>query len=335
MTDQVPDFNKLMKIAKEVASNIEPPQNIKSGKKMTDEDMSGLFGHVAKNVAKALTPDLIESINKPDESDSKKNKESKISLEGEKKKKRVVEIESDESSDEDPVNLRTKDMNFTLSVSLDEIYTGAKKKLGIRRKKLNSNNEIEEEKKKLSIKIEPGMIDEQTIRFNHMADEKQGYETGDVVVSLDVEEHPEFIRDGNNLLLEKEISFSDSFKPVFYIKHLNGKILKVTGDPLDVFNEDDELKKIPNMGMPILGEPGKFGDLFIRIKCVNTVKLTDDQIKSLKEIFPSKLVEIEASEEDIIETKFELVTESDLEFLEDSDSDESYSESEESEDSEE
>lgn len=339
MADQVPDFNKLMKIAQQVASNMEPPPQIKNGKKLTESDMSGLFGHVAQNVAKAMTPELIESVGESSSSAPPASPivDSKISLESKKKKKRVVEIESDESSEEDIINPRTKDMNFTLAVSLEEIYNGAKKKLAIRRQKLNSDGSITDEKKKLSIKIEPGMIDEQTIRFNHMADEKKGCETGDVVVSLDVEEHSDFIRDGNNLLIERELSFSDTFSPVFYVKHLNGKTLKITGDQLDAFNEDDELKKVPGMGMPLLGEPGKFGDLFIRIKCVNDVKLTEEQIKTLKTIFPSKLSEPEGlSDEDITEAMFEMVTESDLEFLEDSDdSDEDYTDSEEDSDSEE
>jgi hypothetical protein len=336
MADQVPDFNKLMKIAQQVASNMEPPPQFKKGKKMTESDMSGLFGHVAQNVAKVMTPELIESVSGSSSSAPPASPivDSKISLEPKKKNKRVVEIESDASSEEDTINPRTKDMNFTLGVSLEEIYNGTKKKLAIRRQQLNSDGSITDEKKKLSIKIEHGMIDEQTIRFNHMADEKKGCETGDVVVSLDVEEHSDFIRDGNNLLIERELSFSDTFSPVFYVKHLNGKTLKIIGDQIDAFDEDDELKKVPGMGMPVLGEIGKFGDLFIRIKCVNDVKLNEEQINTLKTIFPSKLSKPEGlSDEDITETQFEMVTESDLEFLEDSDED--YTDSEEDSDSEE
>ncbi len=334
MADQVPDFNKLVKIAQQVASNMEPPPQLKKGKKITENDMSNIFSHVAQNVSKVMTPELIGSLGETSNNSDENNiVNSKISLEEPKKekKKRVVEIETDESSGEDGINPRTKDMNFTLSVTLEEIYNGAKKKLAIRRQKLNSDGSTVEEKKKLSIKIEPGMIDEQTIRFNHMADEKSGCETGDVVVSLDIEEHSEFIRDGNNLLIEKEISFSDTFNPVFYIKHLNGKIFKITGEQLDAFSEDDELKKVPKLGMPILGDSGDFGDLFIRIKCVNEVKLTEEQIKELRKIFPSKLSKPKGLDnEDIIEKQFEMVTESDLEFLEDSDdSDEDYTDSEE------
>ncbi len=332
MAEQVPDFNKLMSIAKQVASNMEPPPGIKKGKNMTEKDMSGIFGHVAKNVAKAMTPEVLQSLQ--EESSETPIVESKISLESNKKekKKRIVEIESGDSSEEDPINPRTKDMHFTLSVTLEEVYAGAKKKLAIRRQKLNQDNSLTEEKKKLSIKIEPGVIDEQTIRFNHMSDECKGYETGDVVVSIDIEEHGHFIRDGNNLLTEYELSIYDCYKPEFCLKHLNGKLLKITGDTIDFFSEDDELKKVPGLGMPIIGEPGKFGDLFIRFKFVNDSKnLTAEQLEILKDIFPSKLKVPTLENEEVIEKQFEMVTESDLEFLEDSEDDSDYDSEESSE----
>lgn len=340
MADQVPDFNQLMKIAKQVASNMEPPPGIKKGKQITEKDMSGIFGHVAQNVAKAMTPELMDSLQqtKGSASSDAPQIESKVSLEPEKKekKKRVVEIESDDSSEDDPINPRTKDMNFTLSVTLEEVYNGAKKKLAIRRQKLDSDGSMVDEKKKLSIKVEPGMIDEQTIRFNHMADEKKGHETGDVVVSIDIEEHEYFVRDGNNLLVEHEVSIFDCYKPVFYLKHLNGHMVRVTGDPIDFFSEDDELKKVPGLGMPIIGEPGKFGDLFIRFKFTNDTKnLSDEQLELVKSLFPSKLKVPELDSEEVVEKQFEMVTESDLEFLDDSDSDYDSDEDSEESDSEE
>ena len=258
----------------------------------------------------------------------------KAPLTKKEKPKRIVEIESEESDDNDPIAPRTKDMTFTLSVSLEELYAGTKKKLALRRQRIDTDGSYEEEKKKLSIKIEPGMIDEQTIRFNHMADEKQGYETGDVVVTLDVEEHPEFVRDGNNLILEKEISLSEAYNPLVYIKHLNGKILKVTGEPFDIFGEDtDMLKKITGAGMPILGSLGNYGDLFVKFKCVNKTKITPEIITELTKMFPP-LLEIPEHDEnttDVVETQFEMVTETDLELLDDSES-ESGSDSEYSDD---
>ena len=335
---QIPDFSQIMKIAQQVASQIEPPPELKTGKKLSEKEMTSAISKITKSVSDVVNPEMLTSAMSSKKQGKMKmpstpvpKEESKISLDDsniksikKEKMKRIVEIDSEESDDNDPIAPRTKDMTFTLSVSLEELYTGVKKKLALRRQRIDTDGSYEEEKKKLSIKIEPGMIDEQSIRFNHMADEKQGYETGDVVVSLDVEEHPEFIRDGNNLILEKEISLSQAYNPLVYIKHLNGKILKVTGDPFDIFGEDtDMIKKITGSGMPILGSPGNYGDLFVKFKCVNKTKITPEIIAELTKMFPPllEIPEYDENTTDVVETQFEMVTETDLELLSDSESD--------------
>ena len=374
--NQLPDFNKIMQLAQQVATQIEPPESLKSGKQLTPNDMTNVIGQITKSVSQVMTPEMMNSFgNKSNKKQGKQKtkeanpnldsvQESKISfdvsdddtklhknstkkLECEEinpddnskssKKPRFVEIESDDSDDNDPIAPRTKDMTFTLSVTLEELYNGTKKKLALRRQKIDKDGSYDEEKKKLSIKIQRGMIDEQTIRFNHMADEKQGYETGDVVVNLDVEEHAVFVRDGNNLLLEKEISLSEAYNPIVYVKHLNGKILKISGEPFDIFSDDDDLlKKVTGAGMPVLDEPGNYGDLFIRFKCVNKTKITPEVVEVLSSLFPPLLIIPDISETEVIEKHFELVTESDLDFLESDDEyDSDESETDESESDEE
>jgi DnaJ-class molecular chaperone len=347
-----------MKLAQQVASRIEPPAELKSGKVLTEEEMNRAIATLTKSVTEAVTPDMFDSVNVKDNTLSTKKKgklpiaiskeHSKISFIDEPikeentesdengsssdvqntkktkkdKKKRLVEIDSDCSEELDNSSLRTNDMSFTLTVKLEDLYNGTRKKLAIRRQKIGDNGTYFEDKKKLAIKIEPGMLEDQTIRFNRLADEKIGYETGDVVVTLDVEEHPVFMRDGNNLIIEKEISLAESYNPVVYIEHLNGKILKITGDPLNIFSEEDGmLKKVPGYGMPVLGERNEFGDLFIRFKCVNNASITPELIEILNKYFPPLVVVPDLTDKKLIEKKFETVTESDLEFLE-SDSDE-------------
>lgn len=331
----MPDMGEIMKIAQKVASQIEPPSEIKNGQPLNEKAMSNMIGQITKSVSNIVNDsdfeNKITSKNK-----QKSSQESKISL-GEsssdnkkQKKKKYVEIETASSEGEDPSCLRTPDMSFTVSVTLEELYSGTKKKLAIRRQTIDKDGSYLEEKKKLGVKIEPGMIEEQVIRFNRMADEKQGYETGDVVVNLDVEEHPFFVRDGNNLLIEKEVSFSELYNPVIYVKHLDKRILKITGESIDFFSEEDDmLKKITGEGMPIKGEGNKKGDLFIRFKCVDNSKLTKKEIhEKLLDIYPiiNKVSDMSLSEDtQIVEKSFEMVTESDLEFL---DSDDEYSDDE-------
>ena len=71
----------------------------------------------------------------------------------------------------------------------------------------------------------------------------------------------------------------------------------------------------------------KFGDLFIKFKCVNKTVITPDIIEVLNKLFPPLVVIPDVKESDLIEKKLENVTESDLEFF-DSDTDEYDSEEE-------
>ena len=362
--NKLPDFGKIMQLAQKVASQIEPPSEFKEKRVLSEEELSSAISKITKSVTEVVNPLMIQELNKSNKKDRRpvpiskqkskinfedikeesvieesdtvetketietKEKETKETKEKEtkdKKIKRMVEIESEESDEGENIPLRTKDMAFTLTVSLEELYNGCRKKIAMRRQKIE-NDKYVEEKKKLSIKIEPGMIEEQTLRFNHLADEKKGYETGDIVVTLDVEEHPQFIRDGNNLIMEKDISLYEVYNPIVYVKHLNGKTFRITGNSLDFFSDEDGMiKKVLGAGMPILGQPGKYGDLFIRFKCINKTKITQEIIDMFHKYFPP-LTDYSASSDEIIEEKtFEEVTETDLELM---DSDSEYSESE-------
>ncbi len=340
-----PNMNEIMKIAKQVASSIEKPSGDGGEFDPNTFDMNKVF----QQVSKMVTPELIGQISGGGSGGGKKvsNKgdkmkkiangtdplpvaDSKISLNNDsppekkqekkpkKERSRIEELSSD--SECDPISPRTKDMMFTMEVSLEDLYNGKRKKLAIRRQTLDDG----EQKKKISVIIERGMLDEQHIRFNKLADEKQGYETGDVVVILSLVDNETFERDGNNLIIEKEISLSESYNPCVYITHLDGRVLKVTGERMDIFGEDfDTFKKVSGQGMPVPGQPGMFGDLFIRFKCVVPSSFTPEQMISLTELFPKLNVPIEC--ETIHEKELELVTETDMEFLGESDSE--YSDS--------
>lgn len=329
----MPDMSSILKMAQKMAQEITPPDDLNNAKDLSDVDMSKLLSNITQQVVSKVpemmttitddntVKDISSTVNKaPGKSMISFNEDINDKKPKKEKKKRLAEIESDESSEteEDIYLKRTKDMHIQLLVSLEDLYKGSKKKIAVRRNKINPDGSSEEEKKKFTIKIDKGMIDEQEIRFNHAADEKSGYETGDVVIHLELEDHKHYIRDGNNLLMEKEISFAETFNPMFILEHINGKKYKIIGDAVDPFNNEDELKKINGYGMPILGEDNKFGDLFIKFSFSNNVVPTEEQLKTLYEIFPSKNI-ISKDLNDIECLKFEMVTDSDLEFLDDSD----------------
>ena len=248
--------------------------------------------------------------------------------EKQKKNKNVSVIEElDESDCEYPaIAPRTKDLHFTLNVTLEELYTGKTKKLAVRRKRITTDGKkknVVEEKKKLSVNIEPGMYDEQVITFNKQADEKEGYETGDIIITLCCAEHEYFEREGNNLIIEKEISLYEAFNCNMTLKHLDETEFNVSASNINIFGDEiDCYRKLDGFGMPIYGSDNKeHGDLIIKFKPVLPTNLTSDKLKILEELFP-KLNTVNMSEK-LENHELVLATESDFEYSDSEDDEES------------
>lgn len=257
-------------------------------------------------------------------------------------------IESD--SETDCLFPKTRDICFDLNVDLEDFYMGKKKKLNVKRKRIvevDGKQKVIEEKKKLVIPIERGMKDEQQIRFEGEADQIPGYSPGDIIITLIENEHPKFERDGNNLIIVKNINLYELYDITFDITHLDSRVLRVSkelGDSLQL----DSLRKIPGEGMPIYKD-SKHGDLFIRFNLVIPKSLDLEKLNIFKQIFeptdPLKDTftkhcvlenisdtDLEDLEEDYTDSETSSSDSSDLESLETSSS-ESESDSDSSDDS--
>jgi len=332
-------MEQIMKMAQEVAANI--AKNQTEPMDPNNMDMGKVISQVTESVSKMITPDMIQKMTGDSgvescgdsfngENNGKvKNHKSKISLDS------AIEELDDEDVDCKPLAPRTKDLHFTLNVTLEELYSGKVKKLAVRRKRLITDGKkktLTEEKKKISVNIEPGMFDEQVITFNKQADEKEGYETGDIVITLCCSEHDEYDREGNNLLIEKEISLYEAYNCEMTITHLDGRELNVYSNPINIFGDELECyRKLKGMGMPILGTENEYGDLIIKFKPVVPENLTSEQLDTLKELFPKINNKKELSKEQ--EFILEITTESDFEYS-DTDDDSEYSDDDDEDDDE-
>jgi DnaJ-class molecular chaperone len=286
----------IFKMANEIANNMsdEDKQNIEN------MDMQKMISHVTKNLFKMMNePQMHET------SDS--------------------EAETLESV----VLPRTRDICFDLNVDLEDFYTGRKKKLNVKRK-IILDGKVIEEKKKLVIPIEKGMKDEQQIKFEEEADQIPGYTQGDIIINLIENEHPVFQRDGDNLIIVKNINLYEIYDLTFDIKHLDGRVIRITKDPSDALHLNESLRKIPGEGMPKYKTNGEYGDLFIRFNIVIPKTLEPSKMSILKDIFNVEVIDeggifIKNSEEVNKKYVLENVSDTDIEELE-SDS-EDYSES--------
>ena len=346
-------LSEIVKMAQQVASKIASnPENnidISDGKNI---DMSKIISQVTNSVSTMITPEFIEKVSSSAGQNSTTDlpevvnqiANSKIQLESpvKKQKKSVpkIKIENDESKIEEldenenleTIRNRTKDLHFTLNVTLEDLYLGKTKKLAVRRQRIVTDingKKVVEEKKKLLVQIEPGMFDEQIITFNKQADEKEGYETGDIIITLCCTEHKTYERENNNLVIEKEISLSEIFNCEMTIEHLNKNKINIKCNNIEICGDELDLyKKLPGYGMPILDEKNKFGDLIIKFKPIIPKSITKEHQKILNEIFP-KINLLEKLSSDTIE--LEMTTESDFEFSDSESSDDFETDSEEEE----
>ncbi len=245
---------------------------------------------------------------------------------------------SSEESIQEITYPRTRDICYDLNVDLEDFYTGKKKKLNVKRKCItidaNGKQTVVEEKKKLIIPIERGMKHEQQIRFEGEADQYPGYISGDVIITLIENEHPIFERDGDSLIIIKNINLYQAFDFTFDIQHLDGKILRIVKNPSDPLHMNESLRKVVGEGMPVYKKPGTFGDLFVRFNIVLPKCLNTNQLAKLKEIFigDTFFMENELSSDYNKTAMLENVSETELDELYlGSESEEESEESEESE----
>ena len=224
---------------------------------------------------------------------------------------------------------KTRDICFDLNVDLIDFYTSKKKKLNIKRKcivEVDGKQKVVEEKIKIIIPIEKGMKDEQQIRFEGQADKIPGFIPGDIVVTLIENEHPVFQRDGDNLIIVKNVKLYQIYDYTFDITHLDSSIIRICKNDTDALHLNNSLRKVSGMGMPIYKQENKFGDLFVRFNLVIPKSMEPKNLLKLKEMFhetPEILSETYSSLKVL-----ENVSDTDLEEF-----DSEYTSSEESEDS--
>jgi DnaJ-class molecular chaperone len=227
---------------------------------------------------------------------------------------------------------KTRDICFDLNVDLLDFYMSKKKKLNIKRKcviEVDGKQKVVEEKKRIVIPIEKGMKDEQQIRFEGQADRIPGYTPGDIVITLIETEHPVFQRDGDNLIIVKDINLYQIYDYTFDITHIDSRTIRICKNDADALHLNNSLRKVSGLGMPVYKQDGVYGDLFVRFNVV-----LPKTLEKLKEIILTENREVLGDKYDLIKV-LENVSDTDLEdFYTSEEEDEDNSTSETDSDSE-
>lgn len=307
--DNPKNMQEIFKIAQNIASNMDIPKDENGEIDPNKLDINKIFSQVSSSMSSIMTPELISEFeeNSKPALKVKKNKKSKIAF-----------ADSDEEIDlvQEKTSLpKTKDLYFTLNVSLKHLYYGKTKNVAVKRKRFNEDNKLREDRKIIAVEIKPGMQNEEMLVFKGEGDEKENHIPGDVIITLYCEEHPFISRINNDLFISKNISLAECYSFDFTFKHLNGEILGIQRKGDNIINSGN-LFKIKNLGMPILDE-NSYGDLYIKFNYI--LPETIENTELLEKLFPPIL----EKEETDNYLNFEQITDEELDSFLYEDSEES------------
>lgn len=170
-----------------------------------------------------------------------------------------------------------------LKVSLEDLYSGATKRLKVGRRLLDGNNED----KVLEIQVLPGWKSGTKIRFPKAGNEQMSGEAQDLVFVVEEKPHDRFTRDGNDLIANVKIPLVDALTGEGgkkTVELLDGRKVGVPV-PGGVVKPGQETR-IPEEGMPIRknGAGKKKGDLVVKWDVVFPERLTPAQKEGVRKV---------------------------------------------------
>jgi curved DNA-binding protein len=167
---------------------------------------------------------------------------------------------------------RGEDVLYEIAISLEEAASGGEKKISYRK-----NGKVEE----VSVKIPRGIPPGKKLRLSGKGMEgRNGGPPGDLYLQVSVREHPLFSREGDDLLVEKEISFSEAvLGTTIEVSTLEG-MKKVKVPP---GTQSHTKMRLKGLGMPHFQGEGR-GDEYVKVIVKVPKKVTEKSRGLIQEL---------------------------------------------------
>jgi curved DNA-binding protein len=165
-----------------------------------------------------------------------------------------------------------QDLEAEMPVTLEEAASGATKTFSLQR-----DQGIE----KISVRIPPGISSGKRLRVQKRGGKgaAAGAE-GDLFIKIRVQPHPLFVREGDDLTLDKEIKLSEALLgTTITVPTLDGGSVSLK---IPAGTKSHTKFRLKGYGMPVLGQNGK-GDAYVRLIVDMPGRLTEEQKKLIKE----------------------------------------------------
>jgi curved DNA-binding protein len=166
-----------------------------------------------------------------------------------------------------------QDMTYQITVSLEEVLNGAERTISLRKNGAPQN---------ISVKIPKGIEAGKKLRLQGKGGaSRNGGPPGDLYLKVDIASNDVFTRDGDDLITQKLITFSEAcFGTSLEVETLEGKKFMVKVAP---GTTHDSRLRLKGFGLPI-GPLGERGDLDVKIGVKVPKELTKEQEKLVQEL---------------------------------------------------
>ncbi|XP_017776520.1 PREDICTED: dnaJ homolog subfamily B member 13 isoform X1 [Nicrophorus vespilloides] len=159
-------------------------------------------------------------------------------------------------------------IRHTLCLTLHEIFFGGVKKMKIQRLEYigPEQGKTEVKEKILSIPIKPGVPPGTEIIMPEEGDQNPTQTPADIIFVVEDRPHEHFIREGNNLITQAEISLEESLLgTTITINSIDHRTIRIPITDIVCPNYE---KLVPGEGMPIVDQYSEKGDLIIRFNVI-------------------------------------------------------------------
>jgi len=164
------------------------------------------------------------------------------------------------------------DLSFDITIEFMEAVSGCEKSLEYM---------FDGKKKGIKVKIPKGIRKGQKLRLAGKGGQgASGMPSGDLYLTVTVKDHPDFERDGDDVILQKKIKISEAaLGTSLEVQTLNGsKKIKV---PAGVQNNTK--MRLKGQGVPHFGKSGK-GDAYVIISVEVPKDIPKDKVKLFEEL---------------------------------------------------
>lgn len=171
--------------------------------------------------------------------------------------------------------LKGEDLHYNLSITLEESVSGTEKKLAFQQ-----DQEIHE----ISVRIPAGISTGKKLRLAGKGyPGTQGGPAGDLYLNITVLPHPIFARDGNDIYIEKSVSFTQAVLGVsIEVPTIDGTIRRIK---VPAGTQNGTKIRMKGYGVPGLkGSGSAKGDQFVKISIEVPRKINESQLQLIRKL---------------------------------------------------